>query len=219
MKITDIKHRNELPQFLNENNLCGVGAEIGVRYGDFSNTLLMLWEGTLLYSVDSWLRKGRVAPPAQVARYLPDHPDTDMNLGEYLYTRAKNKLQHHEDRSIMLKMTSEKAAKVIEDNSLDFCFIDASHRYEHVLQDCNLWWPKIKAGGVLCGHDYGFVDGVGVPHPGVARAVDEFINSNNLDLHHDTKYVGQVPDITPDDTYTYNESSWYTIKKSSQDHE
>ena len=31
MKITDIKHRNELPQFLNENNLCGVSAEIGVR--------------------------------------------------------------------------------------------------------------------------------------------------------------------------------------------
>ena len=171
MEITDIKHRYELPEFLNENNLCGAGAEIGVSRGGFSAYLLEHWNGTLLYSVDSWIRK-------------------DIDHGNNLYMEAKNKLQRHGDRSIVLTMTSLEASKVIEDSSLDFCFIDANHRRHRVSHDCNLWWPKIKNGGILCGHDYGSE---------VKIAVDEFISSNKLDLHHDTGLTSGTP-------------SWYTMK-------
>ena len=186
MKITDIKHRYELPEFLNENNLCEVGAEIGVSRGTFSNRLLRQWTGTLLYSVDSWIRK-------------------DINHGNNLYMEAKNKLQQYGDRSIILRMTSLEASQIIEDSSLDFCFIDANHYYHCVLEDCNLWWPKIKSGGILCGHDYSYDKKVWedrarpFPHPGVKLAVDKFTNSNKLDLYHDTRP-------------TYHESSWYTMK-------
>ena len=40
-----------------------------------------------------------------------------------------------------------------EDGSLDFVFIDASHEYEHVKADILKWYPKVKNGGVLAGHD------------------------------------------------------------------
>lgn len=47
-------------------------------------------------------------------------------------------------------------AKQYEDDSLDFVFIDGDHRYECVLEDINAWLPKIKSGGVIAGHDYGW---------------------------------------------------------------
>jgi len=52
------------------------------------------------------------------------------------------------------KMTSLQAANHIPDNSLDICFIDADHKYESVKADIKAFLPKIKLGGILCGHDF-----------------------------------------------------------------
>src|SRR5262249_3794937 len=53
-----------------------------------------------------------------------------------------------------LKMSSEKAALLFEDGSVDFVFVDGDHGYEAVKRDLAAWFPKVKAGGVLAGHDY-----------------------------------------------------------------
>ena len=52
-----------------------------------------------------------------------------------------------------LYMTSEEAGGIIKDNSIDLVFIDADHCYLPILQDIKLWLPKVKVGGILCGHD------------------------------------------------------------------
>lgn len=62
-----------------------------------------------------------------------------------------------------LVMESVEAAK--EFTLVDFVFIDASHSYEDVMADIDAWYPKIKKGGVLAGHDYEW--------KGVRRAVNE----------------------------------------------
>ena len=36
---------------------------------------------------------------------------------------------------------------------IDFLFIDADHRYESFIADLKAWIPKVKAGGIVCGHD------------------------------------------------------------------
>jgi predicted O-methyltransferase YrrM len=74
-----------------------------------------------------------------------------------------------------VKLHSTEAAKLHEDNSLDFVFIDASHEYESVKADIEAWYPKIKLGGYIGGHDY-------VPGQyGVYQAVDErFIKDFDL---------------------------------------
>ncbi len=53
----------------------------------------------------------------------------------------------------MIKGTSIEAAEQFEDGSLDFAFIDADHREAAVLADIAAWRPKIRAGGMLTGHD------------------------------------------------------------------
>lgn len=39
------------------------------------------------------------------------------------------------------------------DGSLDFVFLDDDHTAGHLLAECLVWWPKVKAGGTLAGHD------------------------------------------------------------------
>jgi hypothetical protein len=46
------------------------------------------------------------------------------------------------------------ASRLFQAESVDFCFIDGDHRYASVMADLQAWWPKIKPGGVLAGHDY-----------------------------------------------------------------
>jgi hypothetical protein len=57
-----------------------------------------------------------------------------------------------------IKKPSVEAAKIYEDDSLDVVFIDACHEYQCVRDDIAAWYPKIKRGGVMAGHDY-YTDG------------------------------------------------------------
>jgi len=49
--------------------------------------------------------------------------------------------------------SSVKASKGFEDESLDFIYIDADHHYSGVYSDVKHWWPKMKSGAMVCGHD------------------------------------------------------------------
>ena len=66
-----------------------------------------------------------------------------------------------------IRTTSYNAASTFGDESQDIIFLDADHSYEAVKQDIELWWPKVRPGGVLCGHDHSR------EYPGVVRAVEE----------------------------------------------
>jgi hypothetical protein len=72
-----------------------------------------------------------------------------------------------------LKMTSLEAVKKFKDESLDFVFIDASHEYGDVRDDIIAWYPKVKQGGIIAGHDY-YHDEYDW-FPGVKRAVNELL--------------------------------------------
>lgn len=72
-----------------------------------------------------------------------------------------------------IRLSSLESAKLYPDRSLDFVFIDASHEYEDVKQDILSWYPKVKKGGYIAGHDYTTFDGV-------QKAVDEIIINKGL---------------------------------------
>ena len=65
------------------------------------------------------------------------------------------------------RMTTNEAAGLFKDESLDAVFIDADHSYEAVKMDIQNWMPKVRKGGILAGHDYNSA------WSGVVRAVNE----------------------------------------------
>lgn len=156
--------RTVLPEILNAYGCIERGVEVGVCKGEFSEVLLQNWPGTL------WL----VDPYASVDGY-PEHYDHERNR-EAMCSRVRP----FGARAILLRSTSLEAATTFRDGELDFVYLDADHRYERVREDLHAWWPKIRAGGIFAGDDYGplpitQVDfGKGAFLFGVKAAVDEF---------------------------------------------
>lgn len=70
---------------------------------------------------------------------------------------------------------SLEAAKDYEDETIDFLFLDNNHLYEHVIKELEEWYPTVKTGGIIAGHDYH-----SRRHRGVKKGVDEFFGAANL---------------------------------------
>jgi hypothetical protein len=135
-----------------------VGVEIGVQWG--ISALAMLQHGCFLYLVDPWVNYegfGSVSGPKWDA------------IQEEIYRECRDRLAPYDDgrHFAILRMKSEDAARFIPDN-LDFVWVDGNHARDYVKRDLELYWPKIRRGGILCGHDYGGE---------VKEAVDAFADS------------------------------------------
>jgi len=136
-----------------------VGAEIGVWRGRNSATLLARAPSLVLYMVDYW---GDQA--------APDNGQS-IQKGEDVCKEAMNETSFAAGRRRVVKEASPGAASRFKDGGLDFVFIDGDHYYEPCLADLRAWWPKVKRGGWLMGHD---IDNPGWPEWGVREAVEEF---------------------------------------------
>lgn len=89
--------------------------------------------------------------------------------------RIKHKDYIASNRCLIHNRSSKDFAESINDISVDVVYIDAEHTYQSVNMELNAYFPKIRYGGFLCGHDY-----TRVAWPGVCDAVDEFIENNRL---------------------------------------
>jgi len=154
-----MKTRNELASLFR-----GVGAELGVAGGAFSCVIAN--HCSVLYSIDRW----------------SDHHD----LKEYF--QALNKIsaasQKGGARTVVIRSLFSEAVTLFQENYFDFLYIDG---YAHGGQENGKtlydWWPKLKPGGILAGHDY---------HPRfqpTIDVVDNFVCHYSLQLQltiHDT---------------------------------
>jgi len=77
----------------------------------------------------------------------------------------------------VLSMDSLDAAKLYEDNSIDFIFIDADHKYDPVVKEIKAFMPKLKSGGIMAGHDYAAVMDADNQ---VYNAVNDTLGINNI---------------------------------------
>lgn len=176
----------------------GYGVEVGTFKGEFSKHILENWDG-VLYMVDVW-------------RGLDDKYDDSSNhkfYDEKIYGEAIKNISGYEERAIMIRSTSVSASKIFRNESLDFVYIDANHAYDFVKQDISCWYPKVKKGGYILGHDYIDMDWDNDPNFakngkdkhiwsnshyhglfGVNPAVDEFCEQMGYDLTLTSEWFG-----------------------------
>lgn len=129
------------------------GVEIGVDKGENSANILKACPNMVLYMVDTWT--GRM-------RFSVDREED--------FAKAKEAVKFAEDRSRILRMSSQEAIQYFHQNFdyyFDFVFIDADHSDTEVRKDLEGWWTFTSGNALFSGHDYGTRSS-----PGVKRQVD-----------------------------------------------
>jgi len=138
------------------------GAEIGVYAGETLHALLKHCRRLTMIAVDP------LEPQRLTLDSLGDDGTKYRNTDwAALRKEMQKRCNRWPDRLTWHKMRSQEAAAKIEEDSLDFVFIDADHAQASVEQDIMAWTPKIKRGGWLTGHDCDL--------PSVRRALDRLL--------------------------------------------
>ena len=149
MKVkTDVQSRLDFPKLINELGL-KVGVELGVNEGSFSDFLLSNSNLEKLYSIDAWNMDTGQTLAATFKKWTVRHDEVAK-----AEQKSREVLSKHKHRSVVIKSNSFDAASDFDDESVDFIFFDAGHRFSGFALDMIKWWPKIKYGGVIAGHDY-----------------------------------------------------------------
>jgi len=108
-----------------------------------------------VYCVDPWCMVFDDADSPEVAELYAKHPFPLPS-----YERQKWSEDRFDERCklydniIKIKNFSFGAVDSIEDESIDLLYIDSNHDLEAVRKDILDFYPKIKMGGILAGHDY-----------------------------------------------------------------
>lgn len=115
-----------------------IGAEIGVENGAHAFEMLEQLPLKKLWLVDF---------------YRP-HYDKTAGQVEQWQANAKDLLSEFQGKIEWIINDSVAAAENIDDDSLDFVYIDADHAEQAVYNDIIAWAPKVRMGGVVAGHDF-----------------------------------------------------------------
>jgi hypothetical protein len=127
-----------------------IGAEIGVDRGAMSKELFRRIPNLKLYMIDIWSDEA----------YQGAGNDSASEKGRKRYTQQwKNNMEAarravKKRNAVIIRGDSVENASQVQDGELDFCFIDGDHSYDGCMRDIIAWLPKVRPGGVLCGHDY-----------------------------------------------------------------
>lgn len=144
----------------------GVGAEIGVFRGVFSRTLFAAAQPSRLFLVDPWENS---AAPAHAKSWYGRGSANDMEAIHADVVKAFSAAPYA-GRVEVVRSRSAQWFATVEDQSLDFVYIDGDHSYDAVREDIALAVAKVRPGGVIALDDYSLGQWWG---DGVVRAVHE----------------------------------------------
>ena len=140
--LEPMKHRLELGARL-EAEGHKIGAELGVKEGYFARDTLRNWPTATEYVlVDLWDN-------------MPNYADS-ANEGEreVHYQSALRETAPWKDKVTVCRNFTTSCAQNFPDGYFDYIYVDARHDRKGAYLDLETWWPKLKVGGILAGHDY-----------------------------------------------------------------
>ncbi len=149
------------------------GCEVGVCQGDLSQPLLEAFPKLNLLMIDHFKKYEHKTVP-RLGKWTQDRMYQAMQM-------AVDRTMFASERRIIMVGDSTEASKIIQNESLDFVFIDAGHDYESVKLDLEHFCPKVKQNGLITGHDYRGKSKVS-GYFGVKLAVNEYAKKHGYKI-------------------------------------
>ena len=144
--------RGDLPAFLDDLG-AAVAVEVGVKEGRHARFWLRNSRLRMLHMVDPWLHQ----TPQQGQREYHDVSNRGQRVQDAslaALTAALAQKAVYASRYTLHRNFSVDAARGFAPASVDVVYLDARHEYEGVMEDINAWWPVLRWGGLLAGHDF-----------------------------------------------------------------
>jgi Methyltransferase domain len=147
----------------------GVGAEVGVFRGHFSEVILSTLAPRKFFMIDPWTKLGEFFPWADEYTAFGKLPTA--------LARREAQLRAAKFPGTQTVIIEEKFPACISqiDELLDWIYIDSSHKYSETLQELKAAASILKPDGVIIGDDF-YPDRTAYHH-GVFRAVNEFVKT------------------------------------------
>lgn len=164
-------HRHGIVQFvkntMNKESITAI--EVGVFRGHFTHSYYGYLSNSKLYLVDLWETSDHDG-------YISGIAPGDVERG---YEEVVHYFGNNPNVEICKGFSAEWASK-FPDEYFDWIYLDADHSKKAVLEDLNCWYPKLKKGGAISGHDFYPNPNEETSYFGVDDAVKEFF-ANDLD--------------------------------------
>lgn len=133
----------------------GVGAEVGVWEGRFSEVILEVCTPRTLHLIDPWEYDPRFNNTGFGRRRNAERMPQMFDLVSAKFAG--------DDRVVLHRATSGEALTEFEDGGLDWIYIDGNHNEPFIGMDLAMAQKKVRPGGVIAGDDYHWSDGEGTP--------------------------------------------------------
>lgn len=202
MPIPPFKYRRDLSDILEVEHF-ETGVELGVQRGIFAEQILSRWKSAKQYVlVDLWSQQQNYKDRANFEN------STQATFKKQTLRRMEKFQRRGTKVEVCQDYTTECATRY-RNMKFDYIYVDARHDYKGVMQDLEVWWPLLKEGGIMAGHDYVTnndgpkqggqdwsinYDGTRDPQGrAVKGAVDEFMNKLYIQI-----------------SVSYREASWNT---------
>jgi len=169
-----------------------IGIEIGVYEGTNAKYFLRELDIKQVFLLDSYM---------EYVAYAPKRLGSKANL-ERAEKLAHAVLKKYSHKIKWIRRKSDEIVGEFADNSLDFVYVDGNHAYDFVRRDMEFYYPKIKKGGLLAGHDYDIKS--------VKKAVDEFAKIRGLKLN--IKNTNEGPNVINKNKWIAAKFDWWIWK-------
>lgn len=124
------------------------GVELGVKHGDNAANLLKIAKPSKMVLVDRWRSVPNPLDLKGVKKYAKKQDSRFAWVKERFSKQIKAKVVQ------VIRATTEDTSYSFLDNTFDWIYIDANHKFAAVLLDIQLWVPKLKVGGHIMLHDF-----------------------------------------------------------------
>jgi hypothetical protein len=125
--------------------LTGTFVEVGVFQGDYSAFVLANSTFGTVCGVDAYRRFAD-------GEYKDAINSLTQGQLDLIHAGAAARFAG-EPRYRLIRRTSREAADEFAPGSLDAVYLDGNHGYAAVLEDMEIWWPRVRSTGVLAGDD------------------------------------------------------------------